>query len=60
MIKATDSFIRYKIFGPSIIVTGSIVGEWFNTLSPLLGAATGFALLWWATTEPLEQTPNSS
>jgi Mn2+/Fe2+ NRAMP family transporter len=28
-------------------VTGSVVGSGSIALSPLLGAATGFALLWW-------------
>ena len=48
MIKAPTSFIqRIKFIGPSIIVTGSVVGSGSIALSPLLGAATGFALLWW-------------
>ena len=48
MIKAPTSFIqRLKFIGPSIIVTGSVVGSGSIALSPLLGAATGFALLWW-------------
>ena len=48
MIKAPVSFIqRLKFIGPSIIVTGSVVGSGSIALSPLLGAATGFALLWW-------------
>jgi Mn2+ and Fe2+ transporters of the NRAMP family len=38
---------RLKFIGPSIIVTGSVVGSGSIALSPLLGAATGFALLWW-------------
>ena len=41
MIKAPTSFIqRIKFIGPSIIVTGSIVGSGSIALSPLLGAAT--------------------
>ena len=48
MIKAPVSFTqRLKFIGPSIIVTGSVVGSGSIALSPLLGAATGFALLWW-------------
>ena len=48
MIKAPTSFIqRLKFIGPSIIVTGSVVGSGSIALSPLLGAATGFILLWW-------------
>jgi manganese transport protein len=48
MIKAPTSFTqRLKFIGPSIIVTGSVVGSGSIALSPLLGAATGFALLWW-------------
>ena len=47
MIKAPTTFIeRLKFIGPSIIVTGSVVGSGSIALSPLLGAATGFALLW--------------
>jgi len=42
MIKAPNSFIqRLKFIGPSIIVTGSVVGSGSIALSPLLGAATG-------------------
>ena len=48
MIRAPTSFIqRLKFIGPSIIVTGSVVGSGSIALSPLLGAATGFILLWW-------------
>ena len=48
MNKAPTSLIeRLKFIGPSIIVTGSVVGSGSIALSPLLGAATGFALLWW-------------
>ena len=48
MIKTPISFIqRLKFIGPSIIVTGSVVGSGSIALSPLLGAATGFVLLWW-------------
>ena len=48
MVKAPTSFSqRLKFIGPSIIVTGSVVGSGSIALSPLLGAATGFALLWW-------------
>ncbi|MBL6702599.1 MAG: Nramp family divalent metal transporter [SAR86 cluster bacterium] len=48
MVKAPTSFSqRLKFIGPSIIVTGSVVGSGSIALSPLLGAATGFAFLWW-------------
>ena len=48
MNKAPSTLIqRLKFIGPSIIVTGSVVGSGSIALSPLLGAATGFALLWW-------------
>ncbi|MBD63485.1 MAG: hypothetical protein CMD68_05315 [Gammaproteobacteria bacterium] len=48
MNKAPTSFIqRIKFIGPSIIVTGSVVGSGSIALSPLLGAAAGFTLLWW-------------
>lgn len=48
MVKAPTSFSqRLKFIGPSVIVTGSVVGSGSIALSPLLGAATGFALLWW-------------
>ena len=38
---------RLKYIGPSIIVTGSVVGSGSIVLTPLLGAAAGFTLLWW-------------
>ena len=38
---------RLKYIGPSIIVTGSVVGSGSIILTPLLGAAVGFTLLWW-------------
>ena len=38
---------RLKYIGPSIIVTGSVVGSGSIALAPLLGAAAGFTLLWW-------------
>ena len=48
MNKAPSTLIqRLKFIGPSIIVTGSVVGSGSIALSPLLGAATCFALLWW-------------
>ena len=40
-------FQRLKYIGPSIIVTGSVVGSGSIALTPLLGAAAGFTLLWW-------------
>ena len=48
MNKAPTSLLqRLKFIGPSIIVTGSVVGSGAIALAPLLGAATGFTLLWW-------------
>ncbi|MDA1342236.1 MAG: Nramp family divalent metal transporter [Proteobacteria bacterium] len=48
MNKAPTSLLqRLKFIGPSIIVTGSVVGSGSIALAPLLGAATGFTLLWW-------------
>ena len=38
---------RLKDIGRSIIVTGSVVGSGSIALTPLLGAAAGFTLLWW-------------
>ena len=38
---------RLKYIGPSIIVTGSVVGSGSIALTPLLGAAAGFTFLWW-------------
>ena len=38
---------RLKYIGPSIIVTGSVVGSGSIVMTPLLGAAAGFTLLWW-------------
>lgn len=38
---------RLKYIGPGIIVTGSVVGSGSIALTPLLGAAAGFTLLWW-------------
>ena len=43
---APDSFLKGSFLGPSVIVTGSIVGSGSIALSPL-GAAAGFSLLWW-------------
>ncbi|MDB0058681.1 Nramp family divalent metal transporter [Gammaproteobacteria bacterium] len=48
MNKAPTSLLqRIRFIGPSIIVTGSVVGTGAIVLAPLLGAATGFTLLWW-------------
>ena len=48
MNKAPISLIqRLKFIGPSVVVTGSVVGSGAIALAPLLGAATGFTLLWW-------------
>ncbi len=38
---------RLKYIGPSVIVTGSVVGSGSIVMTPLLGAAAGFTLLWW-------------
>jgi len=38
---------RLKYIGPSVIVTGSVVGSGSIVMTPLLGAAAGFVLLWW-------------
>ncbi len=38
---------RMKYLGPSIIVTGSVVGSGELILTSSLGAAVGFTLLWW-------------
>ena len=38
---------RIKFIGPSVIVTGSVVGSGSIVMTPLLGAAAGFLLLWW-------------
>ena len=38
---------RLKFIGPSVIVTGSVVGSGSIVMTPLLGAAAGFLLLWW-------------
>ena len=38
---------RLKFIGPSAIVTGSVVGSGSIVMTPLLGAAAGFTLLWW-------------
>ena len=37
---------RLKFIGPSAIVTGSVVGSGSIVMTPLLGAAAGFTLLW--------------
>lgn len=38
---------RMKYLGPSIIVSGSVVGSGELILTSSLGAAVGFSLLWW-------------
>jgi Mn2+/Fe2+ NRAMP family transporter len=38
---------RWRQLGPSIVITGSIVGSGELVLTSSLGAAAGFALLWW-------------
>ena len=40
-------FDRLRFIGPSAIVTGSVVGSGSIVMTPLLGAAAGFTLLWW-------------
>ena len=43
----TTLFDRLKYIGPSAIVTGSVVGSGSIVMTPLLGAAADFTLLWW-------------
>jgi len=38
---------RLRHLGPSVVITGSIVGSGELILTSSLGAAAGFALLWW-------------
>ena len=38
---------RLKFIGPSVVVTGSVVGSGSIVMTPLLGAAAGFIFLWW-------------
>ena len=46
--EAPTSFTgRLKYLGPSIIISGSIVGSGEIILTSSLGAAAGFVLLWW-------------
>tara|TARA_B100000886_G_scaffold57592_1_gene35402 strand:+ start:39 stop:1373 length:1335 start_codon:yes stop_codon:yes gene_type:complete len=48
MQETPKTFIeRLKFIGPSVIVTGSVVGSGSIVMTPLLGAAAGFILLWW-------------
>ena len=48
MQKAPKTILeRIKFIGPSVIVTGSVVGSGSIVMTPLLGAAAGFLLLWW-------------
>ena len=48
MQTAPKTFLeRIKFIGPSVIVTGSVVGSGSIVMTPLLGAAAGFLLLWW-------------
>ena len=47
-LRAPQTLIeRLKFIGPSAIVTGSVVGSGSIVMTPLLGAASGFTLLWW-------------
>ncbi|MDH3640542.1 MAG: Nramp family divalent metal transporter [Gammaproteobacteria bacterium] len=43
----TTAIGRLKYLGPSVIVSGSIVGSGEIILTSSLGAAVGFSLLWW-------------
>ena len=43
----TSFTARLKYLGPSIIISGSIVGSGEIILTSSLGAAAGFLLLWW-------------
>ena len=48
MQEAPKTFLeRLKFIGPSVVVTGSVVGSGSIVMTPLLGAAAGFMLLWW-------------
>ena len=48
MQEAPKTFLeRLKFIGPSVVVTGSVVGSGSIVMTPLLGAAAGFLLLWW-------------
>ena len=48
MQEAPKTFLeRLRFIGPSVIVTGSVVGSGSIVMTPLLGAAAGFILLWW-------------
>lgn len=38
---------RFRQLGPSVVISGSIVGSGELILTSSLGAAAGFALLWW-------------
>ena len=43
----TNLWGRLKYLGPSLIVTGAVVGSGELVLTTSLGAAVGFSLLWW-------------
>ena len=48
MLSAPKTFLeRLKYICLSVIVTGSVVGSGSIVMTPLLGAAAGFVLLWW-------------
>ena len=48
MQEAPKTFLeRLKFIGPRVVVTGSVVGSGSIVMTPLLGAAAGFMLLWW-------------
>ena len=43
---------RLRHLGPSIVVSGSVVGSGEIILTASLGAAAGFGLLWWVLNKP--------
>ncbi len=43
----TNLLGRFKYLGPSLIVTGAVIGSGELVLTTSLGAAAGWALLWW-------------
>ena len=46
--EAPTSFLgRFRYLGPSLIVTGAVIGSGELVLTTSLGAAAGWALLWW-------------
>ena len=46
--EAPTNFLgRFRYLGPSLIVTGAVIGSGELVLTTSLGAAAGWALLWW-------------